>query len=119
MRIVIVGAGPAGLYLSLLLRRSGLPVELTVLEQNAPDSTFGFGVVFSENALEFLKEDDPDIFGAVTPELEAWSDIAVVHRGTRVQIDGERRTGRCGRPVHRRQRRAGAGRQLCGGSVDR
>lgn len=88
MRIVIVGAGPAGLYLSLLLRRSGLPVELTVLEQNAPDSTFGFGVVFSENALEFLKEDDPDIFGAVTPELEAWSDIAVVHRGTRVQIDG-------------------------------
>ncbi|ARQ00227.1 FAD-dependent monooxygenase [Pseudorhodoplanes sinuspersici] len=88
MRIVIIGAGPAGLYLSLLLKRSGLSVEVTVVEQNAPDSTFGFGVVFGENALEFLKEDDPEIFGAITPELEIWNDIAVVHRGVRVPIDG-------------------------------
>lgn len=88
MRIVIIGAGPAGLYLSLLLKRSGLPVDLTVVEQNAPDSTFGFGVVFGENALEFLKEDDPEIFGAITPNLEMWSDIAVVHRGARIVIDG-------------------------------
>jgi 2-polyprenyl-6-methoxyphenol hydroxylase-like FAD-dependent oxidoreductase len=88
MRIVIIGAGPAGLYLSLLLKRSGLDVSLRVIEQNAPDSTFGFGVVFSENALEFLKEDDPDIFGAITPELEIWHDIAVVHRGERIPIDG-------------------------------
>lgn len=86
MRIVIIGAGPAGLYLSLLLKRSGLPVNLTVVEQNAPNSTFGFGVVFSENALEFLKEDDPDIFGAITPALETWNDIAVVHRGARMPI---------------------------------
>ena len=88
MRIVIIGAGPAGLYLSLLLKRSSLPLDVTVVEQNAPGSTFGFGVVFGENALEFLKEDDPAIFEAITPELEVWSDIAVVHRGTRVTIDG-------------------------------
>jgi 2-polyprenyl-6-methoxyphenol hydroxylase-like FAD-dependent oxidoreductase len=88
MRIIIIGAGPAGLYLSLLLRRSGLPVDLTVIEQNAPDSTFGFGVVFGENALEFLKEDDPEMFEAVTPALEMWHDIAVIHRGVRIAIDG-------------------------------
>ena len=88
MRIVIIGAGPAGLYLALLLKRSGLDITLEVIEQNAPGSTFGFGVVFSENALEFLKEDDPEIFGAITPELEMWRDIAVVHRGTRMRIDG-------------------------------
>lgn len=88
MRIVIIGAGPAGLYLSLLLKRSRLPVNVTVIEQNAPDSTFGFGVVFSENALEFLREDDPDIFGAITPALETWNDIVVVHRGVRMPIDG-------------------------------
>lgn len=88
MRIVILGAGPAGLYLSLLLKRSGLDLSLAVLEQNAPDSTFGFGVVFSEDALEFLKEDDPAIFNAITPELERWSGIAIHHRGERVMLDG-------------------------------
>jgi 2-polyprenyl-6-methoxyphenol hydroxylase-like FAD-dependent oxidoreductase len=88
MRIVIVGAGPAGLYLSLLLKRSGLDLALTVVEQNAPDSTFGFGVVFSEGALEFLKEDDPAIFTAITPELETWSGIEIHHRGKRVMLDG-------------------------------
>jgi 2-polyprenyl-6-methoxyphenol hydroxylase-like FAD-dependent oxidoreductase len=88
MRIVIVGAGPAGLYLSLLLKRSGLDLSLQVVEQNAPDSTFGFGVVFSEDALEFLKEDDPAIFNAITPELERWRGIAIHHRGERVMLDG-------------------------------
>jgi 2-polyprenyl-6-methoxyphenol hydroxylase-like FAD-dependent oxidoreductase len=88
MRIVIIGAGPAGLYLALLLKRSGLDLSLEVIEQNAPDSTFGFGVVFSEGALEFLKEDDPAIFAALTPELESWSGIAIHHRGERVLLDG-------------------------------
>ena len=88
MRIVIVGAGPAGLYLSLLLKRNGLDISLEVVEQNAPDSTFGFGVVFSEDALEFLKEDDPAIFNAITPELERWKGIAIHHRGERVMLDG-------------------------------
>jgi 2-polyprenyl-6-methoxyphenol hydroxylase-like FAD-dependent oxidoreductase len=88
MRIVIIGADPAGLYLSLLLKRSGLDLSLEVIEQNAPDSTFGFGVVFSEEALEFLKEDDPSIFAAVTPELERWSGIAIHHRGERIMLDG-------------------------------
>jgi 2-polyprenyl-6-methoxyphenol hydroxylase-like FAD-dependent oxidoreductase len=88
MKIVIVGAGPAGLYLSLLLKRSGLDISLEVVEQNAPDSTFGFGVVLSEDALEFLKEDDPAIFNAITPELERWSGIAIYHRGERVLLDG-------------------------------
>jgi 2-polyprenyl-6-methoxyphenol hydroxylase-like FAD-dependent oxidoreductase len=88
MRIVIVGAGPAGLYLSLLLKRSGLDISLDVVEQNAPDSTFGFGVVFSEDALEFLKQDDPAIFNAITPELERWGGIAIHHRGERVMLDG-------------------------------
>jgi 2-polyprenyl-6-methoxyphenol hydroxylase-like FAD-dependent oxidoreductase len=88
MRIVIVGAGTAGLYLALLLKRSGLDLSLAVVEQNAPDSTFGFGVVFSEDALEFLKEDDPAIFNAITPALERWSGIAIHHRGQRILLDG-------------------------------
>jgi 2-polyprenyl-6-methoxyphenol hydroxylase-like FAD-dependent oxidoreductase len=88
MRVRIVGAGPAGLYLAILLKRAGLGADLCVIEQNAPDSTFGFGVVFSENALEFLKGDDPQTYATITPDLETWNDIKVVHRGQAVTIDG-------------------------------
>lgn len=88
MRVRIVGAGPSGLYLAILLQRSGLVADLCVVEQNAPDSTFGFGVVFSDSALEFLKNDDPQTHAAITPDLERWSDIKLVHRGETVTIDG-------------------------------
>jgi 2-polyprenyl-6-methoxyphenol hydroxylase-like FAD-dependent oxidoreductase len=38
--------------------------------------------------LEFLKEDDPAIFNAITPDLERWDGIAIHHRGERVMLDG-------------------------------
>jgi 2-polyprenyl-6-methoxyphenol hydroxylase-like FAD-dependent oxidoreductase len=88
MNIAILGAGPAGLYLSILLKRSGIATSLTVYEQNAADSTFGFGVVFSDNALEFLRDDDPKTHAAITPYLERWSNINVTHRGETLTIDG-------------------------------
>src|SRR5262249_38831805 len=49
---------------------------------------FGFGVVFSDRALEFLNEGDPETFAAIVPHLESWTDITVVHRGERIRIDG-------------------------------
>lgn len=88
MQIKIIGAGPAGLYLSILLKRSGLGSNLTVFEQNAPDATFGFGIVFSDSALEFLKDDDPETYATITPDLERWNNIKIVHRGEIVTIDG-------------------------------
>ena len=47
MNVAIVGAGPAGLYLAILLKKLDRGVDVSVLERNAPDATFGFGVVFS------------------------------------------------------------------------
>ena len=88
MRVAIVGAGPGGLYLAILCKRAGLVSELTIVEQNAADSTFGFGVVFSESALEFLRNDDPQTHAAITPHLERWENINIVHRGTTITIDG-------------------------------
>ncbi len=88
MRIAILGAGPAGLYLAYLIKRRQRDADVTVIEQNRADATFGFGVVFSDRALEFLREDDPETFGAIAPHMESWSDIAIVHRGERVVIDG-------------------------------
>jgi 2-polyprenyl-6-methoxyphenol hydroxylase-like FAD-dependent oxidoreductase len=86
--MLIAGAGPAGLYLAYLVKRQLPGWEVRVVEQNARDSTFGFGVVFSERALEFLRADDPETYDRITPAMEAWTDITVVHRGTPVVIDG-------------------------------
>ncbi|MBV8754188.1 MAG: FAD-dependent monooxygenase [Hyphomicrobiales bacterium] len=88
MRVAILGAGPAGLYLAYLIKRRHSSAEVRVFEQNGADATFGFGVVFSDRALEFLNEDDPETFAAIVPHCESWSDITVVHRGERVRIDG-------------------------------
>ncbi len=48
---------------------------MTLVEQNPAGATFGFGVVFSDRALEFLRDDDPDTFAAITPQMESWNDM--------------------------------------------
>ena len=88
MNILVAGAGPAGLYLSYLLKRRAPQWRVRVLEQNPRDATFGFGVVFSERALEFLRADDPGTYDLITPRMQTWQDLTVVHRGTPVVIDG-------------------------------
>ena len=88
MRVAIVGAGPAGLYLAYLLTRRRPTADVAVFEQNPADSTFGFGVVFSDRSLEFLRDDDPATHDAITPLLQSWSDITVDLDGHVVTIDG-------------------------------
>ena len=88
MRVAIVGGGPAGLYLAYLLKRRQPSADVRVVEQNRPDSTFGFGVVFSDRSLEFLRDDDPATYHAITPLLESWSDITLDLGGHVVTIDG-------------------------------
>jgi 2-polyprenyl-6-methoxyphenol hydroxylase-like FAD-dependent oxidoreductase len=88
MRIAILGAGPAGLYLAFLIKRRDRDADVTVIEQNPADATFGFGVVFSDRALEFLREDDADTYAAIVPHAESWDDMMLDLRGERVIIDG-------------------------------
>jgi 2-polyprenyl-6-methoxyphenol hydroxylase-like FAD-dependent oxidoreductase len=88
MRVAILGAGPAGLYLAYLLKRRHRTAQVRVYEQNSADATFGFGVVFSDRALEFLNEDDPETHAAITPLLESWRDITISHREETITIDG-------------------------------
>ncbi len=88
MRIAILGAGPAGLYLAYLLKRRHPEHHIDVFEQNPPDATFGFGVVFSDRALAFLEDDDLETYAALAPHLESWDDITLDHGGQRIIIDG-------------------------------
>jgi 2-polyprenyl-6-methoxyphenol hydroxylase-like FAD-dependent oxidoreductase len=61
-----------------------------VIEQNPAGATYGWGVVFSERALGFLAEADPESYRDLEARLEVWSDQAIVHRGEAVRIDGPR-----------------------------
>lgn len=84
----MVGAGPAGVYFAYLAKRRHPDWHIRVVEQNPADAVFGFGLVFSDKALEFLRADDPKTYDLITPQMETWTDLTVVHRGERVVIDG-------------------------------
>jgi 2-polyprenyl-6-methoxyphenol hydroxylase-like FAD-dependent oxidoreductase len=88
MRIRVVGAGPAGLYFSALMKRWDPSHDVAVFERNPRDATWGFGVVFSDRALEFLRADDEALFQYLTPHLENWPDITIVHNDTAVPVAG-------------------------------
>jgi 2-polyprenyl-6-methoxyphenol hydroxylase-like FAD-dependent oxidoreductase len=88
MNVLVAGAGPAGVYFAYLAKRRHPEWRIRVVEQNAADAVFGFGLVFSDKALEFLRADDPATYDLITPQMEAWTDLTVVHRRTAVVIDG-------------------------------
>ena len=88
MRVAVLGGGPAGLYFSYLWRKRRPDDEIALFEQNPAGATFGFGVVFSDRALDFLRADDPETADLVTPAMESWRDVTLIHRGERIGIDG-------------------------------
>jgi 2-polyprenyl-6-methoxyphenol hydroxylase-like FAD-dependent oxidoreductase len=88
VRIAVIGGGPGGLYFAYLWKRRHPDAEIDLFEQNAAGATWGFGVVFSEQALEFLRADDPDTVDAITPRMESWKNITLHLRGESVVIDG-------------------------------
>jgi 2-polyprenyl-6-methoxyphenol hydroxylase-like FAD-dependent oxidoreductase len=88
MRVAVVGGGPGGLYFSYLWKRRHPAAQVDLFEQNAADATWGFGVVFSEQALDFLREDDPETVAAIAPQMESWNNITLNLRGESVEIDG-------------------------------
>jgi 2-polyprenyl-6-methoxyphenol hydroxylase-like FAD-dependent oxidoreductase len=88
VRIAVIGGGPGGLYFSYLWKKRHPDAHIDLFEQNAAGATWGFGVVFSERALEFLRADDPDTVDAITPRMESWKNITLNLRGESVEIDG-------------------------------
>jgi len=88
MKIVCVGGGPAGLYLSILLKKADPRHEITVIERNAPDQTFGWGVVFSDETLGNLLEADPESHEEIVRSFAHWDAIDVHFKGQVLRSTG-------------------------------
>jgi 2-polyprenyl-6-methoxyphenol hydroxylase-like FAD-dependent oxidoreductase len=88
LRIAVLGGGPGGLYFAYLWKKRHPAAVVDLFEQNPAGATWGFGVVFSDQALEFLRADDPDTVDAIAPRMESWRNITLNLRGDNVEIDG-------------------------------
>jgi len=88
VRIAVAGGGPGGLYLAALVRQLSPRSEVTVWERNAPDDTFGFGVVFSDETLGGIEHADEVIYRAMEREFARWDDIDVHFKGQVITSGG-------------------------------
>lgn len=88
MKVAVIGGGPGGLYAAALLKRLDPAREITLWERNAPDDTFGFGVVLSDETLGGIEHADPVVYAALQRDFVRWDDIDIVHRGVRHRSSG-------------------------------
>jgi anthraniloyl-CoA monooxygenase len=93
VRISVLGAGPAGLYLALLVKRANADHDVEVIERNPPDATYGWGVVFSDRTLGSFRDADHRSFVRITDDLVVWDAIDIRHRGERVRCGGQTFSG--------------------------
>jgi anthraniloyl-CoA monooxygenase len=88
VKIAVIGGGPGGLYFAVLAKQLDPTHEITVWERNAPDDTFGFGVVFSDETLGGIRDADPAMHAAMEAEFARWDDIDVHFRGRTITSGG-------------------------------
>ncbi|HXJ62369.1 MAG TPA: NAD(P)-binding protein, partial [Actinomycetota bacterium] len=88
MRIGVLGGGPAGLYFAALAKKADPSHEITLVERNPPDATFGWGVVFSEETLGALRDADRETYLDITDSFARWSAIDVHYGGKIVRSGG-------------------------------
>lgn len=88
MKIDIIGAGPAGMYFALLAKKHDPSHQIRIYEQNPADATYGWGVVFSDIGLSFLKEADAAFYEEFIAHHERCDYMEIVHQGAHVQVHG-------------------------------
>lgn len=74
MKVACVGGGPAGLYLSILLKLRDPAHEITVHERNPEGSTYGWGVTYWRALLDELHQHDPESAEALDAHSVRWNE---------------------------------------------
>lgn len=86
MRIGIVGGGPAGLFFARLMKLHDASHDIRIIERDSVDATYGWGVVFSDVALSFVRDVDPELHDALARKQEVHAEMQIVHRGEMVPL---------------------------------
>ncbi|MDP8983665.1 MAG: FAD-dependent monooxygenase [Pseudomonadota bacterium] len=81
MKIRIIGGGPAGLFFAYLMKRDDPRHDVAVYERDPEHATYGWGLVFSDFALSFVRNIAPEVYAALTRDEVVFPSVAVVHRG--------------------------------------
>ena len=93
MKILCLGGGPASLYFSILMKNANPGYDITVIERGGRDSTWGFGVVFSDETLRGLMEADAPTYKRIVEQFVYWGGIDTRIHGKTVYSGGH---GFCG-----------------------
>ena len=88
MKILCLGGGPAGLYFAISMKLRNPDHDITVLERNKANDTFGWGVVLSDDALGRMAKNDPQSTETIRSNFAYWDDIAVIRNGDRTVSGG-------------------------------
>ena len=88
MKIIILGAGPAGLYAGLLIKKASPSHDITIIERNAADVTYGWGVVFSDRTLASFQRADYRSYEQITNRFVIWDAIDVHYREAIIRCGG-------------------------------
>jgi anthraniloyl-CoA monooxygenase len=93
MKVICLGGGPAALYFAISMKLRDPSHEVTVLERNRADDTFGWGVVLSDETLDNMAQNDEVSAKMIRDHFAYWDDIAVHHNGVKTVSTGH---GFCG-----------------------
>lgn len=93
MKIICVGGGPAGLYFAISMKLRDPKHDVTVLERNRANDTFGWGVVFSDQTMDNLRLNDAKSAESIHKGFAHWDDIDIHFRGETITSSGH---GFCG-----------------------
>jgi len=88
MRINILGGGPAGLYFATLLKKQNSAHDITVVERDGPNDTFGWGIVFSDTTLDNFAQYDRETYDEFTRATQKRDRVIIEHRGEKIAVRG-------------------------------
>jgi 2-polyprenyl-6-methoxyphenol hydroxylase-like FAD-dependent oxidoreductase len=88
MNIRIIGGGPAGLFFAYLMGRANAGHDIRVYERDPEGATYGWGLVFSDVALSFVRELAPELYESMTHNQVVFDAMAIVHKGQHLTLAG-------------------------------
>lgn len=88
MKINIIGGGAGGLLFAILMKKMDPSHQITLVERDGPQDTFGWGVVFSQKTMDLLRQKDPEIYAHALEATEDWDHVTVAHQGEKVDVRG-------------------------------